>query len=119
MVSDYDGPLFDDSSDEFWGDVDSMSDHFACNDWEAPDYVFACKVIKFKDEDPGRVADYISESLLDDYHEDSHEQLTDLNEVVEILQPWFAKQTLETWHPDYTRKIATAPIIAKAKESEQ
>lgn len=98
---DYSGPVFWDGggcNDGFFATGDELEDWCACEEIPLPPYVWTCRTIN-----PS--LDFVSlcEQALDDQYEDC--ELDAEDELKEFLEKWNAKQTSETWEPNYKRVV--------------
>lgn len=107
-----DGPIFCDNSDRYWRDMDDFMDWLVCevdngDSDSLPTWVFPCDIRSF-----GRIdAGYIVANELEEHHEDA--EVDDIEELQQFLDKWCDKQSLESWNPDYTRKISVEKVLAQ------
>lgn len=113
-----DGPVYCDSRDRYWSDLDDFMDWLACElddeeDPSIPEWLHPCETRKLS-----LCADSLVENALDDHHEDAFDQIDDLKGLQAILDEWAEKQSVESWYPDYDKKINVEKLIAQIR-SEQ
>ena len=70
------------------------------SDSKPPAYVFGCHPTIFQ-IDPLVVV----ENQMYNHHEDAIEQVVDFEDLTEFLKQWNAKQTLVSYHPDYSQIV--------------
>jgi hypothetical protein len=111
-----DSPVYDNERQKYYASLDEFMDYLACEmeDREGPepmeslpDWIFPCTTRKFG----GLDASDILQSALDEHHEDAHEQLVDEDGLQKFLDEWSERQTIESWEPDYSRKLCVAKLI--------
>lgn len=119
-LKDWDGPVFTEAVDNYDGMgyfedigefIEFCKESYSCEDIEElPAYVWACETIQHK-----LCIDNALESMLDEAHEDAYDQLNDVKELEDFVIQWNAKQTVESWYPDY-KKAVLLPDPAEVEE---
>jgi hypothetical protein len=118
-LKDWDGPVFTEAVDNYDGMgyfedvgefVEFCKESYSDAEIEdLPAYVWACETVKHK-----LCIDNALESMLDEAHEDAYEQLNDVKQLEDYVAQWNAKQTVESWYPDY-KKVVLLPEQAEVK----
>ena len=107
------GPVYDDATDQYYAD---LSDYLDSTDpGDEAEFVYLCKVDRLCEENAGELADRFVENLLQEHHEDA--RVENVDELEASIRKWLDKQTLETWHPDYSKKVRV-PQTEDERESE-
>lgn len=70
---------------------------------EEAEFLFACDVVRLADASADRIVTGIVEDLISDHHEDA--EVDHYDELVAAVGAWLAKQTTESWSPNYKRKV--------------
>ena len=117
-IDQFDGPVFCDDADRYWSDLsefeDWVSDQIADDERDSiPEWIFPCDLKDFKKLD---ATDLIQNYIGDEHHEDAADQIEGLDLLQAYLNEWCAKQTIQSWHPDYSRKISVQKILARVEK---
>jgi len=102
----YDGSVYDESQDVYYHDYGEFEDSVEPED--RPEFLYCCTTHKLKEKDPEWMAENIMGNLYDDFATAGGGgglDLVDTSELVAGIKAWLDRQTLEVFHPDYTRKI--------------
>ncbi|WP_439627530.1 hypothetical protein [Gemmata sp.] len=105
--AEYGGPVME-PNDRFHMDLGAFEDHYADADPEdgtRPEYVWACRPVKFCIDLRGHVLDHV--------HEDAADQIDEagLKELDAFEKQWWEKYGVESWEIDYSRAV-----VLNAKE---
>lgn len=102
--AEYDGWVFDESSEEYYASVDEWRDQ---RDRFDQTYLWATTEIDGFRLD---AEDIVGNALENgEHHEDAIESVEDLDDLQEFLDAWCAKQAVMSYMVDYTRAIVLAP----------
>ena len=112
-IESFDGPVFNDSSDQYWSDLGDFED------WAQdlidvgeedllPEWIYPCTTKGFPKLDAW---DLIQSYIEDEHHEDAGDQIEGVEEFQKFLDSWCAKQTLESWYPNYKQKINVSKLL--------
>lgn len=100
--AEWNGPVFDPSEatgdDGYGRDFDHLLRHVSEEDW--PAYVWACDATK-----PSLSIGSVLDLVCEEHHENVRDQLKNVAELEAAIDEFNAKQTTETWSPDYSRAI--------------
>lgn len=109
----FDGPVYDDHRDKYWTDLGDFEDWVQdqIDDDERdnlPEWIYPCETKAFAKLD---ATSLIENYVHDEHHDDAFDSIEDLDGFQKFLDEWCAKQTLQSWSPDFARKISVEKIL--------
>jgi thiol-disulfide isomerase/thioredoxin len=110
------GPVYDESREQYWSSLsdfcdwvsEQLEDLVDEHDAAIPEWIFPCSVKGLAMLD----AVDLLEGHLSDLQEDAADSL-DIDGLQKVLNAWHKKQTLQSWYPDYSRKIRVSEVMAE------
>lgn len=105
--SEYEGPVFTAGDDYFRDWSEYVEDYHDSKEEDAPALpppAWACKTEKLM-LDPYRVLEMATE----DHYDGAADNLIDEKALIDFIQAWNEKQTVQTYYADYTRLVVPGP----------
>jgi len=100
----YDGPVFDESRDEYASSLEEAIEHIEDEDdgMERAFYVYACDVHGLPHLSAERI---VSDLCENDMHEEAFDSIVAIDELQAAIDAWHTKQAVKSWMVDYSRVI--------------
>jgi hypothetical protein len=111
-INECSGTVYSDTADRYWSDLDEFEDWMANAEMEdIPEWLYTCKIKKF-----GKLyASNVIEHELCEHHDGA--ECNDLDGLQKLLDVWVTKQTLESYFPDYSKRISVTKIFTNKRGS--
>ena len=115
-----DGPVYCDSRDRYWSDLDEFTDWLARElddeeDPSIPEWLHPCNTRSFHKLD----AQSFLENELDDYFEDAIDHVVDFDGLQKFFDEWSDKQTLSCWEADFKKKINVQKLVDQIRAEQK
>lgn len=108
LITDYAGPVYlggvgrGSFGDDFFSDVNELSEHLDFHDGERPLFAHCCTQRGLNID-----LDSILEGVTEEMYEDCHDDLNGLEELRAAVEAFNkANESIQAWDPDYKRKVA-------------